>query len=108
MASQLTRHVLRRSGSNKTPQTSSTKMNGHPIRQILTLLTFISGGLCLRNIKPTYRIMKSTNKTELQIVLKAIWNDLPQEPIKKAVLAFRKRLQACVRDDGGYFEHLLS
>ena len=28
---------------------------------------------------------------------KAIWNDFPQESIKKAVLAFRKRLQACIR-----------
>ena len=48
-----------------------------------------------------------TNKTELKIVLEAIWNDLPQESTKKAVLAFRKRLQACIRADGGYFEHLL-
>src|SRR5688572_114874 len=53
-------------------------------------------------------IPKLTNKTELQIVLKAIWNDLPQKPVKKAVLAFRKRLQACVRAYGGHFEHLLS
>ena len=53
-------------------------------------------------------IPKPTNKTELKIVLEAIWNDLPQEPIKKAVLAFRKRLQACIRADGGHFEHLLS
>src|SRR5688572_18776421 len=59
----------------------------------------------LRNIKPTYR---SRQIRQLQIVLEAIWNDLPQEPIKKAVLAFRKRLQACVRADGGHFEHLLS
>jgi hypothetical protein len=53
-------------------------------------------------------IPKPTNKTELKIVLEAIWNDLPQEPIKKAVLAFKKRLQACIRADGGHFEHLLS
>lgn len=53
-------------------------------------------------------VPKPTNKTELKIVLEAIWNDLPQEPIDKAVLAFRTRLQACVRADGGHFEHLLS
>ena len=53
-------------------------------------------------------IPKPTNKTEMKIVLEAIWNDLPQESIKKAVLAFRKRLKACIRGDGGHFEHLLS
>ena len=51
---------------------------------------------------------KPTNKTELKVVLEAIWNDLPQEHIEKAVLAFRKRLQACIRADGGHFEHELS
>ena len=42
-------------------------------------------------------IQKPTNKSELKIVLKAIWNDFPQKSIKKAVLVFRKRLQACIR-----------
>jgi inhibitor of nuclear factor kappa-B kinase subunit alpha len=50
---------------------------------------------------------KPKNKAELKVVLEAIWADLPQEPIDKAVLAFRKRLQACVRADGGHFEHQL-
>jgi hypothetical protein len=45
--------------------------------------------------------------TELKIVLQHIWDSLPQEFIQKAVLAFRKRLQACIRSDGGHFEHLL-
>src|ERR1700761_8585378 len=62
-------------------------------------------GICLRNIKPTYR---SRQIRQLKIVLEPILNDLPQEPIKKAVIAFRKRLQACIRADGGHFEHLLS
>ena len=46
------------SKTDKTLQTSSTKMNGHPSRQILTLLTFISGGLCLKSTKPTYRSLQ--------------------------------------------------
>ena len=50
---------------------------------------------------------KPKNKAELKVVLEVIWADLPQEPIDKAVLAFRKRLQACVRADGGHFEHQL-
>ena len=42
-------------------------------------------------------ILKPTNKIELKIVLEDIWNDFPQESIKKAVLVFRKRLQACIK-----------
>ena len=41
---------------------------------------------------------KPTNKAELKIVLEQIWVDLPQEAIDLAVIAFRKRLQACVRE----------
>src|ERR1700743_1329628 len=51
---------------------------------------------------------KPTNKAELKIVPEAIRNGLPQEPIKKAILTFRKRLQACIQADGGHFENLLS
>jgi hypothetical protein len=47
------------------------------------------------------------NKAELKTVLQAIWDDLPQEFINRAVLAFRKRLQACIRAGGGHFEHQL-
>ena len=50
---------------------------------------------------------KPTNKAELKAVLEAIWEDLPQEAIDLAVLAFRKRLQVCIRAYGGHFEHLL-
>jgi transposase len=45
---------------------------------------------------------------ELKVVLQEIWDELPQESVDKAVLAFRKRLRACVRSDGGHFEHLLT
>ena len=48
---------------------------------------------------------KPRNKAELKAVLQTIWTDLPQEPINRAVLAFRKRLQACVAAEGGHFEH---
>ena len=53
-------------------------------------------------------IEKPTNKRTENHARKAIWNDFPQESIKKAVLVFRKRLQACIRAAGGHFEHLLS
>src|SRR6201995_2741255 len=49
---------------------------------------------------------KPTNKAERKTVMEAIWEVLPQEAIDPAVLAFRKRLQACIREDGGHFEHL--
>ena len=44
---------------------------------------------------------------ELQEVLEGNWVDLPQAPINKAILAFRKRLGACVNEDGKNFEHQL-
>ena len=50
---------------------------------------------------------KPTNKAELKTVLEAIWEDLPQDALNQAVLAFRKRLQACIRAEGGHFEYVL-
>jgi hypothetical protein len=50
--------------------------------------------------KPNFR-----NKVELKVVLKGIWADLPQAPNDKAILAFWKKLEACVNADGGHFEH---
>lgn len=50
---------------------------------------------------------KPRNRAELQAVLQSIWDNLPQEPINKAVLAFRKRLQACIAAGGKHFEHQL-
>ena len=67
--------------------------------------TFTAGALMLER----YKVFtpKPTNKAELKTVLEAIWKDLPQAAIDLAVLAFRRRLQACIRADGGHFEHLL-
>ena len=50
---------------------------------------------------------KPNNKPELKTVLVAIWEDLPQDALDQAVLAFRKRLQACNHAEGGHFEHVL-
>lgn len=50
---------------------------------------------------------KPTNKEELKVALEAIWEGLPQDSINLAVLAFRKRLQTCIKADGGHIEHLL-
>ena len=49
---------------------------------------------------------KSTNKAELKTVLEAIWEDLPQDVLDQAVLAFWKRLQARIRAEGSHFEHV--
>jgi hypothetical protein len=51
---------------------------------------------------------KPKTTAELKLVLQQIWDSLSQEFIQKTVLAFRKRVQACIRSDGGHFEHLLS
>ena len=52
--------------------------------------------------------LKPKTTAELKIVLQQIWDSLSQEFIQKTVFAFRKRMQAWVRSDGGHFEHLLS
>lgn len=50
---------------------------------------------------------KPRNSAELKDVLQSIWDSLPQGPINKAVLNFRKRLQACIAAEGSHFEHQL-
>ena len=52
-------------------------------------------------------VPKPRTVAELRAMLEVIWNDLPHESIQKAILAFRKRLQACCQSEGGHFEHLL-
>ena len=44
---------------------------------------------------------------ELKKVLQLIWDQLPQDSIKKTILSFPKRLRACVKAGGGHFEHTL-
>ena len=44
---------------------------------------------------------------ELKDALQSIWDDMPQEPINKAIKNFTKRLKACVQANGGHFEHLM-
>lgn len=43
---------------------------------------------------------------ELKVALQSIWDHLPQRPINKSIINFRKRLTACVNANGGHFEHL--
>lgn len=50
---------------------------------------------------------KPSTKAELKVVLQTIWDSLSQETINKAITAFRKRLRACIKADGGHFEHVL-
>jgi len=54
-------------------------------------------------------ILKPKPKTiaELKDALQSIWDDMPQEPIKKSIKDFTKRLKACVQANGGHFEHLM-
>jgi hypothetical protein len=52
-------------------------------------------------------VPKPKTVAELRQVLVTIWNDLPQKSIQNAVLAFGKRMRACMEAAGGHFEHLL-
>mgnify|MGYP003396381051 FL=1 len=50
---------------------------------------------------------KPKKKAELKTVLQAIWEELPQENIDRAILSFKGRLQVCITAQGGHFEHQL-
>ena len=51
--------------------------------------------------------LKPKTIKELKIALELIWDDLPQEPINKAIKSFTKRLRTCVAAGGGHIEHML-
>ena len=50
---------------------------------------------------------KPKTKNELKTVLQKIWDNLPQQSIESAILAFRKRLQLCIAADGRHIKHSL-
>ena len=52
--------------------------------------------------------LKPRNLTELKTALQTVWNNLPDETIRKSVLTFRKRLRACIKVQGGHFEHSIN
>ena len=72
----------------------------------LNPLDFCVWGLMLE--KYTKHKPKPTTREELKVVLQNIWDSLEQGKIDKAVLAFWKRLRACVQVEGGHFEHALN
>src|ERR1700759_483252 len=92
-----------KNGSNSMVRSSSRRMSGHQTHLTSILLTTTSGALCSSSTKCSLQSQPTRLNSRL---LEAIWEDLPQEAIDLAVLAFRKRLQACIREDGGHFEHL--
>ena len=68
------------------------------IPQISTPLTITCGG---------HAGKVSQTAAEAKAALQLIWDDMPQEPINKAIKDFTKRLKACVQVNGGHFEHLM-
>lgn len=50
---------------------------------------------------------KPQNTEQLKVALQSIWDDLPLSEIQPAILSVRRRLRACIKVDGGHFEHLL-
>jgi len=55
-----------------------------------------------------YKTFKPKPNTidELKKVSQTIWDDLPQNSINNAVVSDIKRLRACVKAEGGHFEHV--
>ena len=56
------------------------------------------------NLQDLYQL-RPTNISELKVALQSIWNDLPQDPIDRSILSFTKQLRACIKANGGQFEH---
>ena len=54
-----------------------------------------------------YHKLQPKTIAELKAALQLIWDDMPQEPINKAVKDFTKRLKACVQVNSEHFEHLM-
>src|SRR6218665_1161439 len=105
MALQHTWHVSRRRGCTLTVLRSLRRTFGHQIPQISTPLDYHVCGAMLERyhkLQPKPKMI-----AELKAALQLIWDDMPQEPINKAVKDFTKRLKACVQVNGGHFEHLM-
>jgi len=47
------------------------------------------------------------NILELKTALLVIWDELPQEAIRKSIISFCKRLRACINAKGGHLEYKL-
>ena len=84
---------------SKTIQISSPKSPRPPNSLDLNQLDYDVSGAMLER----YRIHKPNprNKVKLKAVMEGKWADLPQAPIDRVILAFRKRLRDSVNADGG-------
>jgi transposase len=91
--------------NNVAPKDSIKKDEWPPNSPDLNPLDFHVWGAMLERYQA--HTPKPKNKAELKTVLQAVWDDLPQEPIDRAILSFRSRLLACIRAQGDHFEHLL-
>jgi len=47
------------------------------------------------------------NIPDLKTALLVIWDELPQEAIRKSIVSFCKRLRVCINTKGGQFEYKL-
>src|SRR6218665_1868168 len=107
MALQHTRHVLRRSDCTHTVLRSLIRTVGHQIPQISTPLTITCVGGHAGKVSQTAAEAKDDRRAESRFTIRLIWDDMPQEPINKAVKDFTKHPKACVQVNGGHFEHLM-
>ena len=77
------------------------KNPGHRTAQTLT---HVSGAMLEKfsELRP-----KPQNVADLKTALLTIRDDLLNETVRQSVLRFRKRLGACIKAEGGHFEHPL-
>jgi len=44
----------------------------------------------------------------VKAAVQAVWNDLPDETVRKSVLSFHKWLVVCIKAEGRHFEHSIN
>src|ERR1051325_7705137 len=105
MAHRLIRHVWRKNWLEQQTLDFIKKDKWPPNSPDFNPLDFHVWGAMLERYQA--HTPKPKNKAKLKTILQAVWDDLPQEPIDRAILSFRSRLLACIRAQGDHFEHLL-
>ena len=81
--------------------------NGKRIN-ILHYTVYLFSGSCIWSVVEQRVYQERIQNTDkLRQRLLTVWNELEQQIIDNAVDQWRDRLAACVREEGGHFEHTL-
>ena len=76
-------------------------------RFLIALLVVSVGSLPARSVLHSHICVTPKTLTSLKASIAVAWKKVDKEGIKKSILSWPKRLEACVREGGGRFEHML-